>query len=82
MNTHNTNTEEKTLEDIIKEKTHFKYCWLDQEDGRFSGSWKEEDMKYIDKEILDIANKDNWKLIKYQCINDDNFELNNLMQLR
>ncbi len=82
MNTHNTNTEEKTLEDIIKEKTHFKYCWLDQKDGKFSNSWEEETMKYIDKGILDMADKDRWKLIKYQCINDDDFEFHNLMQLR
>ena len=82
MNTHNTNNKEKTLEEIIKEKTHYKYCWLNKQDGRFSGSWKEEDTKLIDKEILDIATKDNWRLIKFQCINDDDFEFNHLMQLR
>jgi hypothetical protein len=39
-------------------------------------------MKYIDDEMLSIANKDGWKLIKYQCLTDENFEFYNKMQLR
>lgn len=60
----------------------FKYCWLNINDGKFSNSWSEEDMKYIDDEMLSIANKDGWKLIKYQCLTDEKFEFYNQMQLR
>ena len=31
-------------------------------------------MKYIDAEMLEIASKDGWKLIKYECVNDADFE--------
>ena len=60
----------------------FLYCWLNINDGKFSNSWGENDMKYIDKEMLSIANKDGWKLIKYQCLTDEKFEFYNQMQLR
>ena len=60
----------------------FRYCWLNINDGKFSNSWSEEDMKYIDDEMLSIANKDGWKLIKYECLTDEKFEFYNQMQLR
>lgn len=84
----------KSISDLIEEyqalqlqqagvsSSVFRYCWLNINDGKFSNSWSEEDMKYIDDEMLSIANKDGWKLIKYQCLTDENFEFYNQMQLR
>ena len=58
-----------------------RYCWLNINDGKFSNSWGEDSMKYLDDELLAIAKKDGFKLIKYQCVNDDKFEFYNRMQL-
>lgn len=59
----------------------YKYCWIDIKTGKFSNSWGENEMKYIDAEMLQIANKDGWKLIKYECINDVGFEFYIKMKL-
>ncbi len=60
----------------------FRYVWLNISDGKFSNSWDEETHKLIDNEMLEIAKKDGWKLIKYQCINDDKFEFYNRMIIK
>lgn len=78
----NDNTEDKALNKTDVSSSVFRYCWLNINDGKFSNSWSEEDMKYIDDEMLSMANKDGWKLIKYQCLTDENFEFYNQMQLR
>ena len=72
----------KPLDKAAVSSSVFRYCWLNINDGKFSNSWSEEDMKYIDDEMLSIANKDGWKLIKYQCLTDEKFEFYNQMQLR
>lgn len=59
-----------------------KYVFLNPETGKFSNSWHEGDHKHITDEALAQATKDNWKLIKYECLNDDNFEFMNQMKLR
>jgi hypothetical protein len=38
-------------------------------------------MKYIDEDMLKLAKEDGWKLIKYECLTDDDFEFYNKMQL-
>jgi len=71
----------QSLKTAVSDST-FRYCWLNINDGKFSNSWDEKDMKYIDNEMLLIANKDGWKLIKYECLTDNKFEFYNKMQLR
>lgn len=60
----------------------FKYVWLEIATGKFSNSWDEKENELVDQEILDIAKKDGWKLIKYQCLTDDNFEFYNRMIIK
>ena len=82
MNTNNSeSTNTQSCQTAVSDST-FRYCWLNINDGKFSNSWEEKDMKYIDNEMLSIANKDGWKLIKYECLTDDKFEFYNQMQLR
>jgi len=47
-------------------------------------SWTEEIEKLYgcDAELQEKANKDGMKLIKYQCVNDHEFEFYNQMKLR
>ena len=56
--------------------------WLNINTGEFSNSWQEG--IYPDatsNELLkDIT--DGWKLITYECLNDDEFEFCNLMRLK
>lgn len=62
----------------------FRYVWLNMNTGKFSNSWNEETHnKYIadDEEELALARKDNWKLIKYQCLSDEKFEFYDLMKI-
>lgn len=59
-----------------------RYVWLNPIDGKFSNSWDEKTHEVIDKGILDEANENGWKLIKYECINDKDFEFFNKMKLR
>jgi len=63
-----------------------KLVWLNIETGEFSNSWNEKD--YIDSScsthVLIEQAKDcpSWKLIEYECLNDEDFELMHLMRLR
>ncbi len=59
----------------------FRYVWLNLNNGKFSNSWDESQQKYVDEEMLDKARKDNWKLIKYECLSDQKFEFYNLMKI-
>ena len=61
-----------------------KYVWLFI-DGSFSNSWDEDMHKSAfkgEEEIRQIADKRKAKLIKYECLNDDEFEFNNYMKLK
>lgn len=59
-----------------------KYVWLNPETGKFSNSWQESTYPFADTDTLIKAAKDGWKLIKYECLNDENFEFMNQMKLR
>lgn len=61
--------------------TTSKYVWLNMNTGEFSNSWGEESQKFVDDEMIKNARKDNWKLIKYECLNDPDFELYNRMKI-
>lgn len=64
-----------------------KYVWLNLNTGKFSNSWDENEPRFNIEEFIKEANtiKDNngdvWKLIEYTCLNDPEFDFNNLMKL-
>lgn len=61
-----------------------RYVWLNIKNGEFSNSWSEKEHKeaeFSDDEI-EISTKEGWKLIKYECVNDDEFVFNRLTKLR
>lgn len=60
----------------------FRYVWLNINDGKFSNSWDEETHLLVDDEMLEIAERDGWKLIKYQCLTDEKFEFYNRMVIK
>ena len=71
-------------------KKKYKYVWLNLKDGTFSNSWDGSE-SYItkskedfEKEMIKLAedNDPYWKLIKYECISDSDFEFFNLMKLK
>lgn len=61
-----------------------KYVWMNPITGKFSNSWNEELHQIAggDTLINEEANKEGWKLIKYECVNDEDFEFINKMRLR
>jgi ketol-acid reductoisomerase len=61
------------------------YAWLNIETGKFSDSWTEEDhKKYLDDKTIEEQAKEHpeWKIIRYECINDKKFEFVHHMKLR
>lgn len=59
-----------------------KYFWLNINTGEMSDGFTEQDViKYLDEEILAIATKNGFKLIKYECVNDENFEFYSRMAI-
>lgn len=66
---------------MIMDDEVFRYVWLNLNNGEFSNSWNKDQQKYIDEEMIESARKDNWKLIKYQCLTDDDFEFYNMMRI-
>jgi hypothetical protein len=67
----------------MEERSQFRYVWLDMNTGKFSNSWDEDTHnKFIDNETKELPpQKDNWKLIRYQCQTDDNFEFYGRMKV-
>lgn len=62
----------------------YKYVWLNLETGEFSNSWDEETHNAVFTEndaLINSADNKTWKLIKYQCINDEKFELYDSMKI-
>lgn len=64
-----------------------KYVWLNIIDGTFSNSWNEEEHKLyggssFTEENLADARKRHWVLIKYECVNDPEFEIYRQMKLK
>jgi hypothetical protein len=64
------------------------YAWLNLETGEFSNSWTEEEHKRVfdefDKKTLKEHFKGypQWKLIRYECVNDKDFKFVHHMKLR
>ena len=61
------------------------YAWLNVETGKFSDSWSEEDhKKYLDDKTIEKQTIEHpeWKIIRYECINDKNFQFSHHMKLR
>ena len=62
-----------------------KYVWLNIETGMFTNSWNEEALNAaggLNELLEDSKNHFGWKLIKYECLNDEEFDFNRLMKLR
>jgi hypothetical protein len=60
-----------------------KWVWYNIETGEFSNSWNEKDHEQAGgtKSLLDPTyHKSTWKLIRYECVSDENFEFMNLMK--
>lgn len=61
---------------------NIRYCWLNMNTGKFSNSWGEDEQtKYFNAGLMDVANNTGWKLIKYSCVNDTKFEFYEMMQI-
>ena len=64
------------------------YVWLDLITGNFSNSWQIDNIvtNSMMKDMIESSSKPpnsrNWKLIKYECLNDPEFKLYNKMRLR
>ena len=61
------------------------YVWLNIETGKFSNSWTEEQHdRLLDKKEIEehYKNFPQWKLIRYESVNDKNFEFTQHMKLR
>ncbi len=60
-----------------------KYVWLNIKTGEFSNTWDERLHQQHGKGILEgIEEHSYWKLIRYECLNDTNFQFNNLMEIK
>ena len=63
-----------------------KLVWLNIQTGEFSNSWCEKEYENIDDcslaALIKGASKGPWKLIKYECINDEEFELSHMMRIK
>jgi len=66
-----------------------KMVWLNIETGEFSNSWDDKEYDGTDagstcsrEQLIKDAGKGPWKLIKYECLNDEDFDFYNAMRLR
>lgn len=61
-----------------------KYVWLNIRTGQFSNPWNEEEEKQR-QQITTVDASDpfykEWKLIKYECVNDPAFDFYNMMKI-
>lgn len=61
-----------------------KYVWLNMNTGEFSNSWDEEThdglLDFFESNLEDSTNN-GWKLIKYECLNDDDFDFYSMMKI-
>ena len=59
-----------------------KCVWLDLKTGEFSESWDYiPDDPFFKNLNLDLYTKNGWKLIKYSCENDSDFNFCDLMKI-
>lgn len=65
-------------------KKEYKYCWLNIATGQFSETWDEDTSKQFDPlpHWHDAPDRENWKLIKFQCLTDQKFVFTRQMKLR
>ena len=56
-----------------------KFVWLNIATGEFSNSWSLSEHQKVKPYMKE---NDNWKLIKYEALNDKNFEFSNLMRIK
>ena len=66
-----------------------RYVWLNLNTGEFSNSWNQEIQDIMAPiDLLKSVPEDKqeeaklWKLIKYECLNDESFEFYNMMKLK
>jgi len=60
----------------------YKYVWLNVKDGTFSNSWEHsDDMEELEKESAPPDKNSKWKLIKYCCKTDEDFNFDRYMRL-
>ena len=59
-----------------------RYTWLNINTGTFGISWTQDEHPTIDPEDLAKHLQEGFKLIRYECLNDDNFEFTKHMKLR
>ena len=60
----------------------YRYVWLNTNNGEFSDSWDEQTHSLLSESIFEEASKKGWKIIKYQCLNDKDFEFTRHFKLR
>lgn len=62
-----------------------KYVWPNLNTGEFSNTWDQKTMDAVgvgeDEATLRKSAQSGWKLIKYECLNDESFEFYNMMKV-
>lgn len=71
-----------TFREVVEELDGFKCVWLNTMTGEFSNSWPLVDNKYINMEDARNGAAKGWKLIRYRCDNQEDFEFSHHMKLR
>lgn len=61
-----------------------RYVWLNIATGEFSNSWTEKEYSRENSiKILDsLLHSNEWKLIEYECLSDNEFKFNNQMVIK
>ena len=62
-----------------------KYVWLNIETGEFSNSWNEKLMEEVgghDEVIEKVGVDSKWKMIRYECTTDPDFEFCDMMKVK
>ena len=76
-----------TCDILQREKeTSMRYVWLNLYTGEFSNSWDEETPREnfpTEESLKDAQDRcAEWKLIKYECVNQPSFEFDKNMKLK
>lgn len=58
-----------------------KYVWLNLNTGEFSNSWGEQVHSQDTSYFNNVDKESHWKLIKYDCLTDSEFELYDRMKI-
>jgi hypothetical protein len=65
---------------LRERKATYKYVWLNLNTGEFSDSFVL-DQKEVNRLCQFAKNEPLWKLIKFECVNDPDFEFTGLMRI-